>query len=325
MFSYPDYLTLPLAACLAVALDFIFGEPKRYHPLVGFGWLANAIERQFNPKHSQASSRQRMIGLIGLSLLILPLVYLAYALHQYLNFLRLDFLTLSFVLDTLLLYFALGHKSLHEHARAVSHALNKQDMTGAKTAASYMVSRDPAAIDPIPATIESILENGNDSVFGALFWFFIAGGTGALAFRLINTMDAMWGYKKPRYYYFGWAAARLDDFAGYIPARLTAFTYALLGHTRIAFCSWHQQAPLWYSPNAGPVMASGAGALNIKLGGAACYQGEWHKRPTLGEGEPPVTSDIEKALTLVRHGVISWLALALVVSAGLWYLGLYHA
>lgn len=320
MFSYPDYLTLPLAACLAVTLDFILGEPKRYHPLVGFGWLANAIERQFNPRHRQASSRQRAIGLSGLSLLILPFVYLAYALHQYLNLVHL-----GFMLDTLLLYFALGHKSLHEHARTVSHALNNQDLTGAKTAASYMVSRDPAAIAPIPATIESVLENGNDSVFGALFWFFILGGTGALAFRLINTMDAMWGYKKPRYCYFGWAAARLDDVAGYIPARLTALTYALLGNTHIALRSWRQQAPLWYSPNAGPVMASGAGALNIKLGGAACYQGEWHERPTLGEGKQPITSDIEKALNLVRHGVISWLALALIASAGIWYLGFHHA
>lgn len=311
MFSYPNYLTLPLAACLAVALDFILGEPKRYHPLVGFGWLASAIEVQLNPQHRQASSRQRASGLIGISLLILPFVYLTFSLHQP--------PIIKLIIDTLLLYFALGHKSLHDHARAVSHALKNQDITGAKTAASYMVSRDPAAVDPIPATIESVLENGNDSVFGALFWFFIAGGTGALAFRLINTMDAMWGYKKPRYYYFGWAAARLDDVVGYIPARLTALTYALLGHTRTALRCWQQQAPLWGSPNAGPVMASGAGALHIKLGGAACYQGQWHKRPTLGAGEQPVTNDIEKALTLVRHGVVSWLMLAFLISTAIWW------
>jgi len=97
-----------------------------------------------------------------------------------------------------------------------------------------MVSRDSAAIEAVPATVESVLENGNDGVFGALFWFFIAGGAGALAFRLANTMDAMWGYKTPRYYYFGWAAARLDDVLDYIPARLTAIIYALLGHTRLA-------------------------------------------------------------------------------------------
>lgn len=306
MFSYPDYLTLPLIACLAVALDFMFGEPKRYHPLVGFGNLASRVERLLNPTQSQAFSTQRIVGLLGLLLLIAPFILLAYAISLIPH--------IGLISDALLLYFALGHQSLHDHARAVSRALLNQDNVAAKKAASYMVSRDSAAIDPIPATVESVLENGNDGVFGALFWFLVAGGTGALAFRLINTMDAMWGYKTPRYYYFGWAAARLDDVISYIPARLTALTYALLGNTRVAFHCWKQQAPLWDSPNAGPVMASGAGAMQIKLGGAACYQGEWHERPILGQGEPPITKHIEQALALVRHGVYAWLTMAILVS-----------
>lgn len=307
MFSYPDYLTLPFVACVAVVLDFILGEPERFHPLVGFGWLANRIESKLNPKNRQELSSQRLLGLVGLILLIAPFILLAFELSKT--------PMIGFIVDTLLLYFAIGHKSLHEHARAVSRALFNQDIAAAKVAASYMVSRDSAAVEPIPATIESVLENGNDGVFGALFWFFVAGGTGALAFRLINTMDAMWGYKTARYFYFGWAAARLDDLISYIPARLTALTYALLGRTRIALHCWKQQAPLWDSPNAGPVMACGAGAMYVKLGGAACYQGEWHQRPTLGAGEPPVTSDIERALKFVRHGVYSWLIIVLITAA----------
>lgn len=306
MFSSLDYLTLPLIACLAVALDCIFGEPKLYHPLVGFGWLASCIERQFNPLHKRALSQQRMIGLLGLFLIITPFIFLGFALSQLPHF--------GLICHALMLYAALGHKSLHGHARAVSNALFNHDEAAAKLAASYMVSRDSAAIDPVPATVESVLENGNDGVFGALFWFLVAGGAGALAFRLINTMDAMWGYKTPRYYYFGWAAARLDDLISYIPARLTAITYALLGNTRVAARCWKQQAPLWDSPNAGPVMASGAGAMHIKLGGAACYQGEWHERPILGQGEPPATKHIEQALTLVRHGVYAWLTMAILAS-----------
>ncbi len=282
----------------------MLGEPKRYHPLVGFGWLAHRVERRLNHKNFLLA-RQRLIGLFGLMLLVAPLIYCAFVLSQ----IKL----LAFITDTLFLYFALGHKSLHEHARAVDHALSNQDIEAAKIAASYMVSRDSAAIDPIPDTVESVLENGNDGVFGALFWFFIGGGVGAFAFRLINTMDAMWGYKTPRYYYFGWAAARLDDLVSYLPARFTAITYALLGNTRSALRCWHQQAPLWESPNAGPVMASGAGAMQVKLGGAACYQGEWHDRPALGEGKQPVQGDIEQALKLVRFGVYSWLSLALLV------------
>lgn len=307
MFSYPNYLILALLASIAVALDFALGEPKRYHPLVGFGYLATKLEHWLNPPHRQASPMQYYLGSLGICLLIVPCVAFAYWLSR--------MQLMHPLVDVALLYFALGHKSLHEHAQAVSHALNNQDHDAAKLAASYMVSRDSSAIDPIPATVESVLENGNDGVFGALFWFLIAGGVGALAFRLINTMDAMWGYKNPRYTYFGWAAARLDDVINYIPARLTALTYAMLGHTKLALHCWKTQAPLWDSPNAGPVMSAGAGALNVLLGGAARYHGEWHLRPTLGTGEPPVVSDIERSLALVRHGVYRWLIIALLIGA----------
>ncbi len=311
MFSSSDYLILPVIACIAVGLDFMLGEAKRYHPLVGFGWLAKTMESSLNPEKRWEYAHQRFRGLLGLIFLIAPLIGLVILLRNVtLNYVGIG----QHIIDVLLLYFALGHKSLHEHAYAVTDALNQSDTVGAKTAAAYMVSRDASAVEPAPATIESVLENGNDGVFGALFWFFVAGGIGALAFRLINTMDAMWGYKSKRYYYFGWAAARLDDIVNYLPARLTALTYALLGHTQTALHCWQQQAPLWDSPNAGPVMASGAGALRIQLGGPACYQGKWHQRPILGEGKPAITRDISRALKLVRHGVFSWLGLALTFS-----------
>jgi adenosylcobinamide-phosphate synthase len=305
MFSYSNYLTPPFIAIAAVVLDFMLGEPRRYHPLVGFGWLANQLEARLNRITQHDKPQQRWLGAVGLFLLLIPFIMLAFWLCRQSS--------ISALANMLLLYFALGHKSLHEHANAVTHALSNNEEALAKTTASYMVSRDSAAIEPIPATVESVLENGNDGVFGALFWFFIAGGAGALAFRLANTMDAMWGYKTPRYYYFGWAAARLDDVLDYVPARLTALTYALLGNTRLALQCWKTQAPLWDSPNAGPVMAAGAGALNVKLGGAARYQDEWHERPILGAGEPPIASDIERALTLVRHGVYGWLIIALLL------------
>lgn len=300
MISYAHYPITPLLAVAAVALDYWLGEPRRYHPLVGFGNLAHWVEAQLNPESRQALSIQRFAGIFGVALLLIPFATLAFWLCK-----------LSPLVDVLLLTFAIGHKSLHQHARAVSTALQAGNEEEARKAASYMVSRDSAALEPVPATVESVLENGNDGVFGALFWFLLAGGTGALIFRLANTLDAMWGYKNPRFLYFGWAAARLDDVLDYIPARLTALTYALLGKTRIALHCWHTQAPVWDSPNAGPVMAAGAGALGIKLGGAACYQGEWHDRPTLGAGKAAEPADIGRALTLVRHGVYLWLGLAI--------------
>lgn len=292
-----------LAAVAAVLLDALLGEPKRWHPLVGFGWLANQIERKLNQPFLPSGAR--IAGVLAWLLLLIPFAALGYvATHSKIGWLA----------DMLLLYFAIGHKSLHEHARAVLDALRTGSDEKARLAASYMVSRDSSSLDPVSATMESVLENGNDGVFGALFWFFIAGGTGALVFRLANTLDAMWGYKMPRFLYFGWAAARLDDMLDYLPARLTALTYALLGNTRTALACWRTQAPAWDSPNAGPVMASGAGALGVMLGGPACYQGEWHQRPVLGKGRKAITADIERALTLVRHSVALWLSLAILLT-----------
>ncbi|MNZ78367.1 cobalamin biosynthesis protein [compost metagenome] len=164
------------------------------------------------------------------------------------------------------------------------------------------------------ATTESVLENGSDAVFAALFWFLVAGAPGVVLYRLSNTLDAMWGYRNERFERFGWAAAKIDDVLNYLPARLVALTYALLGKTALALRCWQRQAPQWDSPNAGPVMAAGAGALGVALGGAAIYHGELHVRPDLGEGPAPGARDIERALNLVYGGVLLWLALLLLGS-----------
>lgn len=296
-------LTMMTAATLTagVLLDAALGEPRRFHPLVGFGRLATTLERAL-----YTPSRARRV--LGVALLIVPLVALS-------AWLRLKGTGVQVTLDVLLLYFALGHRSLHEHARPVAVALARGDRAGAQVLAARMVSRDSAAIEPAPAATESVLENGNDGVFGALFWFCIAGGPGALLFRLANTLDAMWGYRNARYEHFGWAAARFDDLLNWPSARLTALTYALLGRTRQALRCWREQAPTWDSPNAGPVMAAGAGALGLRLGGPARYEGQWHERPPLGLGRAPDASSIEAALRLVRHGVLVWLLLIVAVCA----------
>ncbi len=120
----------------------------------------------------------------------------------------------------------------------------------------------------------------------------------------------MWGYRTPRYLYFGWAAARCDDLLNLIPARLTALTYALAGDFRAALRCWRGQGVLWDSPNAGPVMAAGAGALQLRLGGGAFYHGQWRMRPELGEGAEPQATDISRALRLVRRSLLIWMAVA---------------
>lgn len=295
-------MSLVFAALAGVVLDLRFGEPRAWHPLVAFGRLAERIEQRFNP----AGRGWRSHGVTAWCLAVLPPTLLAALLAQLPG--------LGWVVEILALYAALGLRSLGEHALPVAQALRLGDLALARARVGYMVSRNTAELDAAGvarAGTESVLENGSDAVFAALFWFLVAGAPGVVLYRLSNTLDAMWGYRNPRFERFGWAAAKIDDGLNYLPARLVALTYALLGRTALALRCWQRQAPQWDSPNAGPVMAAGAGALGVSLGGAAEYHGEQHLRPQLGEGPPPQARDIERALNLVNGGVLLWLTLLL--------------
>lgn len=303
---------LSLMVCAAVLLDYLLGEPRRFHPLVGLGAVAQRIENYCYPAHRTSSIRQYLQGIAALCLLIVPLFLLAVWLHT------LPVLGVFF--SIVVLYFCIAPRSLREHAERVARALQNHDLAAARGAVSLMVSRDTTQLNEqgvAKAAVESVLENGNDAIFAALFWFVIAGLPGVLVCRLSNTLDAMWGYRNARYQYFGWAAARLDDVLNFIPARLTALSYAALGNTRCALRCWRSQARLWDSPNAGPVMAAGAGALQVKLGGAAIYHGVSEARPLLGCGADVASGDIPRAVALVQGVLWLWMALILLVS-GAW-------
>ncbi len=300
-FSIPATLWLPTAALAGVLLDRLLGEVRHGHPLIAFGHYASALEKIFNRGRGQQGK-----GMLAWMLAVLPWVALA-AWGK-----RFDLY--GWLTDAALLYFALGGRSLAEHAERVGRDLGAGDLAAARTHVGWIVSRDTSALDESgvsKACVESTLENGNDAIFGALFWFILFGGAGALFFRLANTLDAMWGYKTARFLHFGRAAARLDDALNYFPARLTALSYALCGQTRQALACWREQAPHWESPNAGPVMSSGAGSLGVQLGGSAIYHGLTEERPALGCGHPAGRDDIFRAITLVRRSLLLWLLLYL--------------
>jgi adenosylcobinamide-phosphate synthase len=325
---------LPLALMTGVALDRVFGEPHRFHPLVGFGYLANTMEswlRRGEPGHPVFN---RLRGLLAWLILMVPCTALSigfclsvcHGLMALFDSFAFNGGPLSawaskvlgswrsewaWIADAVLLYFALGTRSLMQHGERVAHDLAVNDLNAARQHAGWMVSRDTSQLDEqgvSRAAVESILENGNDAVLATLFWFCIAGGPGAVMYRLANTLDAMWGYKDARRLYFGWAAARIDDLLNFIPARLTAFTYAMLGRTGAAFACWHTQAAAWESPNAGPVMAAGAGALDVVLGGSAVYHGATVMRPKLGAGETVTRDHIQRAMALVMASQGVWIA-----------------
>lgn len=305
-------------ACMwlvAVLLDAVLGEPRRAHPLVGFGRMAGWLE-------TCLWRNRRAAGVLAWLLAVVPLVAVTCWIDATLSAWS-PWLSAGFT--AVLTWIAIGLRSLGEHARPVARALADGDLAAARTAVGRIVGRNASVLDAdqvAVAATESVLENGNDAVFGALFWAAVLGAPGVVLYRLGNTLDAMWGHHDARYGYFGWAAARADDVLNFIPARLVALTYALCGRFDGAWHAWRTQAKAWVSPNAGPVMAAGAGALGVSLGGRAPYQGQWIERPPLGSGPSPDAEAITRAMRLVRRGVVAWLVC--VVVAGVFW-GVAHA
>lgn len=306
-------MLLFLGIALALIADRCFGELARGHPLVGFGKMATILEMLLRGSPGAgavavqvAPWQNRCLGALGWVLLVLPPTLLLYWLQRQVSEM------VSFVVAVAVLYFCVGWRSLVEHARAIAAPLAVGRLDQAQEQLARIVSRDTAVMDAESVTgaaLESVLENGSDAVVAPLLWFLLAGAPGALAYRLVNTLDAMWGYRNVQYEHFGWAAARADDALNYIPARVCALAYALVGRTAPALQCWREQAPLLDSPNAGPVMAAGAGALHVRIGGPACYSGKWRERPVLGVGRTASDADISRALALLRSAVLLMLLL----------------
>ncbi len=294
----------------ALLLDYLFSEPKKYHPLVGFGRLAEQLELRLNDQHIHHSDEQlRVNGFMAVLICLVPAWFIT-------NWLTPDNY-LGYGMEILIVYLAIGLSSLKQHAQNIYEPLKAGQLDQARQALALIVSRDTESMnseDIARATTESVLENGNDAVFAAIFWFIIAGAPGIVVYRLTNTLDAMWGYKNERFKAFGYFVAKLDDLLNYIPARLSAIVYAFMGNWHLATKCWARQAPFWESPNAGVVMAAGAGALGVQLGGNDPYHGEIKERPGLGCGKPAEPQTIIEACQLVNRSTLFWVFAAGIIN-----------
>lgn len=315
-----------LVLTISWLLDRLLGEPKRFHPLIGFGNWVSAVEESIYPDHQKANRWQ---GVLAWVVAMLPLwMLIAFDLMlidaELISFSVLGLLISSetfvikgslftFIVSAAVVYLAIGGKSLVEHAQAVSSPLIKGDIEQARVKLGYIVSRDTSQLNEdeiASATVETVLENGCDAIYGAWFWFLVAGIPGVILYRFANTLDAMWGYKNDKYLYFGWCAARCDDILNFIPARITAFCYCLSGRFRQGVDSWKAQRGKSKSPNAGPVMAAGAGSLGFSIGGGAIYHGKYEEKPILGVGPKPSASDIDRACGLLSKAAVYWFILS---------------
>ncbi|MFF0162435.1 cobalamin biosynthesis protein [Streptomyces sp. NPDC005263] len=275
--------------------DLLLGDPRRGHPVALFGRAAGAVERVLWRDHRGWGALHAVVcagGAVALGAAATRAVRTSPA--------------ASVALTGAATWAVVGGTSLAREARSIARALEAGDLTGARARLPHLCGRDPQALDAdgiARAVVESVAENTSDAVVGALVWGAVGGVPGLLGFRAVNTLDAMVGHKSPRYRRYGWASARLDDVAGWPGARLTAVLAALAGPCpRGAVRAWRADAAQHPSPNAGPVEASFAGALGVRLGGTLSYGGRVEHRPVLnGEGRAVDTHDIERAVRLSRN------------------------
>ncbi|MFH8577887.1 cobalamin biosynthesis protein [Streptomyces zaomyceticus] len=289
----PDGFAYGAAAGLAV--DLLIGDPRRGHPVAAFGRAAAAVEERLHHDHRGWGALHTLVC-AGSTAALGALAARAVR----------DRPAAAAALTAASVWAVVGGTTLGREARAIGGALAAGDLDVARERLPHLCGRDPQSLDGpamARAVVESVAENTSDAVVGALFWGAVAGVPGLVGFRAVNTLDAMVGHKSPRHRRFGWASARLDDVAGWPGARLTAALATVAGgDPRGAVRAWRADASKHPSPNAGPVEASFAGALGVRLGGTLSYGGRVEHRPVLnGEGRPVEVADIDRAVRLSRR------------------------
>jgi adenosylcobinamide-phosphate synthase len=291
----PRRLPRPLGAAAGLLLDRLVPEPPgTVHPVVLFGLVMTRLERRL---HRDAKFPGFVHAAAGVTL-----------------GLAAGAIVKSTALAT---SSAVAGRALGVAANEIGESLSAGDASRARELLPALVGRDPQGLDAgemARAVVESVAENTVDAVVAPALWGAVAGAPGALAYRAVNTLDSMVGHRSSRYANYGWASARLDDLAAWVPARLTAALVALVrpGAARAVWVAVRNQAPVHPSPNAGVAEAAFAAALGVRLGGVNRYGERVEVRPVLGRGRGVEVADIEAAVRLSRD-VSAALAVGLAV------------
>ncbi|UPK40363.1 adenosylcobinamide-phosphate synthase CbiB [Bradyrhizobium sp. 186] len=293
---------------VAMAVDALLGWPSPLfawigHPVTWLGRLIAVVDAAWN-RSSDPPAVRRAAGVAGAFVVIALAAALGWVLQ---SMLALGWIQV--VLVGLLAWPLVALRSLHDHVAAVANPLQAGDIAGARVAVSRIVGRDPAVLDEAGiarAAIESLAENASDGVVAPVFWGALFGLPGIFGYKAINTLDSMIGHRTERHEAFGWAAARIDDVANFIPARLTGFLFVLLAPRRSqALSCMTRHARRHRSINAGWPEAAMAGALGVRLSGPRIYHGSVTNEPWLNEGaRDPLAADITQGLTIYRRAML---------------------
>nr|WP_231984657.1 cobalamin biosynthesis protein [Mycobacterium sp. 852014-52144_SCH5372336] len=294
------------------AADWVFGDPRRGHPVALFGSAAAALERR-TYADTRAAGALHTAALLG----ALTLLGIAAERAPRRGVVQAAVTTAASV------FVALGGTSLARAGNQMAGHLERGDLDAARRLLPALCGRDPSVLDEAGlarAALESVAENTSDAHVAPLLWAAIGGVPAVLVYRGANTLDAMIGHQSPRYRRFGWAAARFDDAANYLAARATAVLVATCapvvgGSSVAALRAWKRDARRHPSPNAGVAEAAFAGALGVRLGGPTQYAHQLEIRPTLGDGPPPQVADLRKAVRLSRAVQVAAGLVAIVLSA----------
>jgi adenosylcobinamide-phosphate synthase len=290
------------------ALDALLGDPRRYHPVAGYGKAAGTLERLLYAP-SRADGAVFTGVAVGVPVMAALAAYRATRKRP----------VARFALMTAATWAVLGGRSLRREAGLMADSLAAHDMPAARERITHLCGRDPAALDEpelARATVESVAENTSDAVVAPLVWGAVAGLPGLVGYRAVNTLDAMVGHRSQRYAQFGTASARLDDVANLMPSRLTAMLAAVCapvvgGGARRTWDVWRRDGHRHPSPNSGQCEAAFAGALDVRLGGENVYFGRTEVRPLLGDGEKPQAADARRAAKLSSAVGLAALGLAI--------------
>jgi adenosylcobinamide-phosphate synthase len=288
----------------ALLLDAVLGEPpEAVHPTVLMGLMISAFEKR---ALRMESPRSRRLAGIVLAVSVPSLVFVSTR-----KILSLVPCKPRWMIGTALIFTTLSMRGLGKAAGDVEMELREGRLERARTRLGHLVGRDTGDLsesEVCRAAVESVAENTSDGVVAPMFYGALFGAPGALAYKAVNTLDSMVGYRQPPYEDLGWASARLDDLANLTPSRLTMLcTAAISARPLSTLLTALRFGPLTTSPNAGMAEAAFAGALGIRLGGANTYGGMLREGPLLGDGRLPVPEDIRRAVRLMRRCVLACL------------------
>ena len=295
-----------IAVLLALTLDYLIPDRQGIKPFAWYRDWAESIEERFN-------GGKRVHGIGAVALAILPILAGVAVIHYILG--ELGWI-LQFIFNVIVLYVCVDVSRLSKTANAVSMALESGDADEANEQLQVLTGKSTTDVNETEiarAAVEGVLKQGNTLIISPIFWFILLGPFGAVLQRLSSILDSLWGHRYERFAEFGWAAARFDDVLGWVPARITALSYALMGSFEDALHCWRKRVGVWSDINSGPLLASGLGAMHMQSCDISADEGEYEEQ-SLELTVVPDAGHVRRAVALVWRVLLLWLVVGILMA-----------